>query len=196
MNDCCFRIERFTMLQLPPMPAWDSLHVLIIHFPIALLLLSPIFILISAALTPPKGRPYMVAALITLVLGTSSLFLATSSGHSAAELAERGGPADAVLKMHEELGEQTRILFAGLSAISLGMYLIPRFLRRDENRLFSSFLPAAFLSLYTVGILFLINTAHAGGRLVHEFGVHAVLPAGQSDRLEAPGSLAGTADSR
>ena len=184
------------MLQLPPMPAWNSLHVLIIHFPIALLLLSPIFILISAVLAPPKGRPYMVAALITLVLGTASLFLATSSGHSAAELAESGGPVDTVLKMHEDLGEETKIVFAGLSVISLGMYLVPRSLRLDENRLFSTFLPAAFLALYTVGVLFLINTAHAGGRLVHEFGVHAILPTSQSDRLEVRGSLAETVDDR
>lgn len=167
------------MLQIPPIPSWDSLHVLIIHFPIALLLLSPIFIVISAILTPPKGKPYMVAALITLLLGTASVFVAVSSGHSAAELAERGGPVDAVLKAHEELAEETEIVFAGLSVILLGMYAVPRLLHRDENRLFSSFLPSAFLALYTVGVLFLMNTAHAGGRLVHEFGVHAILPAGQ-----------------
>jgi hypothetical protein len=56
------------------------------------------------------------------------------------------------------------------------MYALPRILRRDENRVVSSFLPSAFLVLYTVGILFLVNTAHAGGRLVHEFGIHAILP--------------------
>jgi uncharacterized membrane protein len=164
------------MLQIPPIPAWDSLHVLIIHFPVALLLLTPIFIVISAVLTPPKGRPYMIAALITLLLGTASVFIAASTGHAAAELAERGGPVDAILKMHEELAEETELVFAGLSAILLGMYALPRILRRDENRLFSTFLPSAFLALYTVGMLFLVNTAHAGGRLVHEFGVHAILP--------------------
>lgn len=168
------------MLQIPPMPSWDSLHVLIIHFPIALLLLSPLFIVISAALTPPKGKPYMIAALITLLLGTASVFVAASTGHAAAELADRGGSVDAVLKSHQELAEETEIVFAGLSAILLGMFAVPRFLRRADNRLFSSFLPSAFLALYTVGVLFLINTAHVGGRLVHEFGVHAILPPEQS----------------
>lgn len=170
------------MLQIPPIPAWDSLHVLIIHFPIALLLLSPIFILISAVLAPPKGRPYMVAALITLLLGTTSLFIAVSSGEAAAELAERGGAVDAVLKSHEELAEQTRMAFAGLSVILTGMFLVPRLLRREEARLTSTFLPVAFLCLYTVGVLFLINTAHAGGRLVHEFGIHAILPESQNNQ--------------
>lgn len=180
------------MMQVPPIPAWDSLHVLIIHFPIALLLLSPIFIAISAVPTPPRGRPYMISALITLLLGTASVFIATSTGHSAAELAERGGPVDAVLKMHEELAEETEIVFAGLSAILLGMYALPRILGRGESRLFSTFLPSAFLALYAVGVLFLVNTAHAGGRLVHEFGVHAISPSegGQPPSPEASSETA------
>jgi uncharacterized membrane protein len=170
------------MLQFPPLPTWDSLHPLIIHFPIAFLLLSPIFILISAVLTPPKGKPYMMAALLILLLGTAGLFIAGSTGHAAAELAERGGPVNAVLEAHEDLASETQIVFAGLSAILLGMFAVPRILHRQENRLFSTFLPMAFLALYTVGFLFLVNTAHAGGRLVHEFGVHAIVPAtdGQS----------------
>lgn len=184
------------MLQIPPIPAWDSLHVLVIHFPIALLLLTPVFVVISAALAPPKGRPYMIAALITLFLGTVSVFVAASTGRAAAELAERGGTLDAVLKMHEELAEETEIVFAGLSAILIGMYAVPKLLRRDENRLFSSFLPSAFLALYTVGVLFLINTAHEGGRLVHEFGVHAILPPGQSTQPLVSGSAAEVTESR
>ena len=45
------------MLQFPPFPTWDSLHPLIIHFPIALLLVCPLFILIGAFLSAEKGRP-------------------------------------------------------------------------------------------------------------------------------------------
>jgi len=184
------------MLQLPPIPEWDSLHVLIVHFPIALLLLSPIFIGISAVITPPRGRPYMTAALITLLLGTVSLFIAVSTGHAAGEFAERGGAVGHVLKTHEELAEETKIVFAGLSAILLGMYALPRFLRHDENRLSSTFLPSAFLALYTVGILFLMNTAHAGGRLVHEFGVHAIVSPSHEDQPFIPNTSPETADGR
>lgn len=164
------------MLQFPSLPSWDSMHPLIIHFPIALLLLSPLFILISAIMRPPKGRPYMIAALLVLVLGTGSPFIAGSTGHAASELAERGGAVDAVLEAHEDLASETQIVFAGLSAILLGMFFVPRAFRRQESRLFSTFLPLAFLALYGVGFIFLVNTAHAGGRLVHEFGVHAIMP--------------------
>ena len=165
------------MLQLPSIPSWDAIHPLIVHFPIVLLLLSPLFILISMILAPPKGRPYMTAALIILVLGTGSLFLATETGEAGAQLAQRGGGMDAILAAHQNLATETEIVFAVLAVILLGMVLLPRFLRRRETRLATTFLPLAFLVLYSVGVLFLINTADAGARLVHEFGVHAVMPA-------------------
>jgi len=164
------------MFELPPMPTWDSLHPLIIHFPIALLFLSPLFIAISAVLAPPKGRPFLIAALIVLLLGTTSLFIAASTGQAAGELAERGGPVDSVLASHEDLASETRLIFSGLSAILLGMFFLPRILRRQETRIFSTVLPLAFLVLYSVGILFLVNTSHKGGMLVHEYGVHAMPP--------------------
>ncbi len=173
------------MLQLPPMPTWDSLHPLIIHFPIVLLLISPLFILISAVLAPPKGRPYMTVALLLLLLGTGSLFLAAETGEAAADLAERSEGMSAVLQSHEELASKTKIVFSGLSVLLLGMVVFFRLLRHVESRLFSTYLPLTFLVLYSVGVLFLINTAHAGGRLVHEFGVHAILPdaGGQAEAM-------------
>jgi uncharacterized membrane protein len=180
------------MLQLPPIPAWDSMHPLIVHFPIVLLLISPIFVAISAVPAPPKGRPYMVAAMLTILLGTISAYFATATGEAAAELADRAGAINAVLESHESLAEATKIIFSVLTLILFGMYLVPLMLRRQETRLFSTFLPLAFLALYSVGILFLVNTAHAGGRLVHEFGVHAILPASETSvtRVEAAESRA------
>jgi uncharacterized membrane protein len=174
------------MQQFPPIPTWDSLHPLIIHFPIVLLLLSPLFILISAAYHPPKGRPYMFVGLIMLLLGTCSLFLANASGEAAAQLAERGGPVDSVLATHESLAEETEIVFSVLSVILVGIVALPRILHREETRLTSTLMPLSFLVLYCAGILFVINTAHAGARLVHEFGVHATIPAENSQTSALP----------
>ena len=164
------------MLQFPPIPTWDAIHPLIVHFPIVLLLLSPIFIAISAALPPPKNRPYMLVALLILLLGTGSLFVAASTGEEAAALADRGGGVNGVLAAHERLASDTKIVFSALSFILLGLFAWPRILRQPETRKRSTVLPIAFLAVYSVGVLFLVNTAHAGGRLVHEFGVHAMLP--------------------
>ncbi len=174
------------MFELPPMPTWDSLHPLIVHFPIALLFLSPIFIGISAALAPPKGRPFLIAALIVLVLGTASLFVAASTGRAAGELAERGGPVDSVLASHEDLASETKLIFSGLLTILIAMFFLPRILRRQETRIFSTVLPLAYLVLYSVGIMFLVNASHQGGRLVHEFGVHAIAPDAGSHPEPAP----------
>jgi uncharacterized membrane protein len=176
--------------------SWNSLHLLIIHFPIALLLLSPLFILISTVPAPPRNRPYMIAAIVILLLGNGGLFLAGLTGHAAAEGAERGGAVNAVLESHQDLASETQIVFAGLSVILLGMYLIPKALHCEENRLFATFLPLAFLALYAAGILFLVDTAHAGVRLVHEFEVHAPAPAASdsSSRLRIPENSTGTAE--
>ena len=172
------------MLQIPPIPSWDAIHPLIIHFPIALLLLSPLFILISALLTPSKSRPYFMAGLMVLLLGTAGLYVAASTGEAAAELAEQAKTAESMLSTHEHLASETKVIFSVLSIILVGMSFVPRILRGQETRLTSTYLPAAFLVLYAVGVLILVNTAHAGGRLVHEFGVHAqVAPAASEQAL-------------
>lgn len=164
------------MPQLPPLPGWDAMHPLLIHFPIVLLLLAPPFVLIAAILRPPKNRPYMTVALSMLLLGTLSLFLAASSGEDAAELADRDGAVNAVISTHEALASTCEILFSVLSACFAGIYIWPRVSRRVETRITSTVVPLVFVSIYSMGLLYLINTAHAGGRLVHEFGIHAMMP--------------------
>jgi uncharacterized membrane protein len=168
------------MLQIPPIPPWEAAHPLFVHFPIALLFLSPLFILISAIMAPPKGRPYMISALIILFLGTAGLFLAAAAGEAAATQVSPTSAAAAVLETHEEFAERSEIVFSGLSVILLGIVVIPRIMRHQDVRLTTTFMPLSFLILYAVGILYLVNTAHAGGRLVHEFGVHAAAPAGNT----------------
>ena len=174
------------MPQFPPIPTWDSLHPLVIHFPIVLLLLSPLFILISTILSPAKGRPYMTGALIILLLGTVGLFVAAATGEAAATLADRGGEVDAVLAAHEDLATETEIVFSALLVVLVGIVALPRILRFHETRLTSTFMPLAFLVLYSAGIVFVVNTAHEGGRLVHEFGVHAMIPAGSGQSQTSP----------
>lgn len=175
------------MFQFPPVPTWDAMHPLLIHFPIVLLVLAPVFVVIGAALRPPANRPYMTVALIMLLLGSLSLFLAASSGEEAAELADRSGGVNSVLAAHEALASTCEILFSVLSAIFAGIYIWPRLFRRIETRVTSTVVPLAFLSLYSVSLLYLVNTAHAGGRLVHEFGVHAMMP---QDKAHPPATSA------
>ena len=162
-------------MQFPSIPSWDAMHPLIIHFPIVLLLLAPILILIAAILRPPRNRAAMIVGLAALLLGTASLFLAASSGEKAAELADRSDSVEAVLSAHEHLASRTEIVFSALSLLFVGTFLWPKLRGVPETCRTSTIAPILFLGFYALGIAYLVSTAHAGGRLVHEFGVHALV---------------------
>jgi uncharacterized membrane protein len=166
------------MMQLPPIPSWQALHPLIVHFPIALLLVAPVFVIVGAVLGPPKSRTFLVSALILMVLGTASLFVSAETGEAAGKLAPRTPAVQAVIEQHEELAETTEILFSMLTVAFAALLFAPKLLRRDLASRFLRALLAAFLLFYATGVLFLANTAHHGGRLVHELGVRAPLASG------------------
>jgi uncharacterized membrane protein len=169
------------MLQFPAIPSWDALHPLIIHFPIALLLIAPIFIIVGAVLTPAKGRSYLVAAMVLLLVGTATIFVAVQTGEAAGKLAERTPGMDLVLENHESLAQRTQAVFSVLSVIFLALLAVPWLLKRADTRLTTTILPLAFLVLYSAGALLLVNTAHNGGRLVHEFGIRAMVTSPPAD---------------
>lgn len=160
------------MVEFPPLPSWDGLHPLIVHFPIALLLVAPLFVLLGVVLR--RGRPFLWAALILMAIGTAGTFLAVSTGEAAGKLAERTPQINAVLEHHEQLAERTRVGFAVLTAIFAAI-LVPAFFRREPGRVVTVVLPLVFLVCYGGGVVLLANTAHNGGRLVHELGVQALI---------------------
>ncbi len=81
-----------------------------------------------------------------------------------------------VLSQHQGMAEKCEIAFSILTGLYVAMIVGRRFLRWPENRAWNLATAGAFLVPYAFGILMLVNTAHAGGRLVHEFGVHAMVP--------------------
>jgi uncharacterized membrane protein len=158
----------------PPIPSWDGLHPLIIHFPIALLIVAPLIVLIGIFL-PEKGRAFMISAFILMLLGTIAAFIAVSTGSAAGELAERMNNVESVLEEHEELAETTRTVFAALTAIFGVIVFAPMLLKKELSRMIIIPLNLAFLLFYGSGVVLLMNTAHQGGRLVHEFGIRAMM---------------------
>ena len=163
------------MIQMPPIPSWEGLHPLIVHFPIVLLLIAPLLVLVGALLKPESGRPVLYVALGLMVAGTLSAFLAGATGEAAGKLAERTPEISAVLERHEELADATRAVFSALTVIFAAILFAPMMFRKLSGRLVSTVLPLVFLLFYGVGVLLLMNTAHNGGRLVHEFGVKALV---------------------
>lgn len=161
------------MLDLPLMPNWNGLHPLIVHFPIALLFVAPLFLILGIAIGPLKGRPFLVSALILMALGTVSIFLAVETGEAASELVRSTSEVRTVLRQHQDLAETTEVSFALLTVVLAALLYVPKLLRRELGPQVNVALLAAYLLFYATGALFLVNTAHRGARLVHEFGVKA-----------------------
>lgn len=157
---------------LPPIPSWTELHPLVVHFPIALLLVAPLFIVCGIIANAPKGRPFLVAAFVLMLLGTGGIFLAVATGEAAGEVAHRTASVSAVLERHEDLAEATRMVFSVLTVVFASLLFLPRVFKLEATSASARILPLAFLLLYAAGAVLLVNTAYHGGRLVHELGIH------------------------
>lgn len=163
------------MIDLPPIPSWDALHPLVVHFPVALLLVAPILVLLGLLLEPTRGRGLLVSALVLMILGTVGAWFAVGTGEAAGRLAERNPAVSALLEHHEDLAESVRMVFTTLTVVFAAVLFVPALLRRKLGRAATTSLLAVFLAFYAVGAVLLANTAHNGGRLVHEQGVHAFM---------------------
>lgn len=178
------------MIELPPIPTWNAIHPLIVHFPIALLLTAPVLILFGVTLAPSRGRGFFLAALVMMALGTVATFLASATGEAAGRVARRSAEIGAVLSRHESLADITRVVFGVLTiAFAVLLYGLERL--ETRQRFGVVVLPLLFLAFYGVGLLILVNTAYAGERLVHQFGVHA--PFANASGTMMPGARSETA---
>ena len=164
----------------PSIPGWDGLHPLIVHFPIALLLIAPVLVILGLVFSK-HSKGVFLSAFVLMVLGTIAVYVATSTGAAAGELAERQKNVEAVLEQHEELAETTRTIFTALTIIFAAILIIPGLLKKNLGRASSAILHIAFLVFYLAGALVLANTAHQGGRLVHELGVRAMVTTNAGD---------------
>ena len=67
---------------------WGSLHPMVVHMPIALLLISPLFIVLGL-IFPKSAKTFYISALTLFIIGTLAIFLAISTGEKASELIEK-----------------------------------------------------------------------------------------------------------
>ena len=135
----------------------QSLHPLIVHFPIALLLTSVAIDL--AALVVRRPALHRVA-LWNLCLGTLGAGAAVWSGLEASEVAKHSFEIWKVMSLHQRLGQSTLALGVLLCAIRLP--------RRDQLSARVRLLTIA-LAMGMAGTL--SYGAYLGGRMVYELGV-------------------------
>ncbi|GAB4136588.1 DUF2231 domain-containing protein [Thermopirellula anaerolimosa] len=157
----------------PPPP--EGYHVLLIHFPIALLLVAPLFILLGA-LVAARWQGFAVVAALLMILGTAGTWVAVSTGETARDVIEEASDdALDVLEHHEELGELTRNVYTGLTAAYVIFVFLTLVWSPISKAAIRIPLGLIFVALSAAGALYLAGTAHLGGRLVHEFGIRAKL---------------------
>lgn len=154
------------------------MHPLMVHFPIALLLIGPLLLLIGLLLGK-FGRGVILSALIVMIFGTLTINLAAISGHAAEHAVKDAGQINsanhAMLNQHEHYADMARFSFSALTGLFL---LTVIFLAIFGKRLKTWVRPVCYvviLLLCVPAILLLINAADMGALLVHKHGVHVRL---------------------
>jgi len=158
----------------PPIPSWDGLHPLVIHFPIALLLVAPI-LLVLGLVWRRHAQGVFAAALVLMALGTVGAWVAVSTGQAAGELVIRTPEINDIILRHASLAETTRTTFTVLSALFALLLALPLILKERLRVWVHVTALEVFLVIYASATLLVANTAHLGGTLVHEQGVQAML---------------------
>ena len=157
---------------LPPIPPFDQLHPLVIHFPIALVLVTPVVIALALA-WHKQARVLLVVATLLMIMAGGAAILAVQTGNAASGYAENVLGAGPVLDDHAKMGTRARNATLALTgALAIGTALA----WRGGEKLPRKFVligGGVYLAVHAAGALLVANAAHEGGRLVHEFGVRA-----------------------
>lgn len=162
------------MPTLPPTPSWDGLHPLIVHFPIGLLMAAPVLLVLGMIFRDGR-RLFSIAALVVMLMGTAAVYVAVETGEAAAELAERTPQVSVVLEHHQGLAETTRTLFTILTVVFAAILFGPALLKKQLRRSVFVLVNVVFLIVYAAAAVYVADTGHNGGRLVHELGVRAMM---------------------
>jgi len=135
----------------------ESVHPLIVHFPIALLMTAVFLDITAMALKRPQ---FHRVALWNLSLGTVGAAVAVRTGLWAAEIAKHTFEIHQVMELHRKLGIATLIL--GVLIVGWRLWKRDRLGKRARV-------------IVLIGMLAMAGTlgygSHLGGRLVFEVGV-------------------------
>jgi|SRR5882724_11495222 len=149
-------------------------HPVIVHFPIAILILG-LFLDLAALLS--RREWISRAALVLLVVGALASVVAVRSGSEQATEIARPPALDGPLEEHAESGKLTMVFFLALAATRGAL---ARF------RKLSPTIHAATFAAWIVGAILLARTGYFGGQLVYRHGAGVTPDAPSGDAR--PGS--------
>ena len=162
------------MPQLPMIPGWDGIHPLLIHFPLTLFFLAPVFVLFAGFAKTTTRHTFLISALTVMLLGIASTYAAFEAGQTAAATVTPTGEVRTVVERHQELASLAR---SSLTAATLlfGLTLLICTCFHLQIHELTGVLPLGSVVFYALGLFWLINAAYYGERLVHEFGVGSIV---------------------
>ena len=147
-------------------PSFPSLHVMVIHFPLALICLAPLFDLGCLFLRDQVWLDR--TATLLYVLGTLGAGAAYLAGERAARaLSDLSPAAESALADHESSAMITLIALAIVSLFRLWV----SWLSRADSRISIGVFRLAAIPLALVGLALLTVTADRGGSLVYGHGL-------------------------
>jgi len=169
---------------LPPIPPYEGLHPIVVHFPLGILLIAWVPMVIGLILKKQR-HTWMASAAMLLVLGTIGAFAAVLTGEAADGIVGETSVAvgDAIHE-HEETAELARTLFVGVTVLFLAAWGVASKIK-PKRRAMAAWIGGALVAIaYAGASLTLMNAGHQGGVLVHTHGIHA--PLGSPDPGASP----------
>ena len=146
-------------------PSWaPNLHPLVIHFPIALLIVAALADLVDILV----GRPdwLRTAGTALYALGVVGAVVACVSGQQAANTVLMSGMAHSIVAAHRTWALATTFYF--------GVLVIVRFALTFTGAPVGRWLRVLLFVAAVAGVAGLLQTAERGGRLVYEQGVGVI----------------------
>jgi uncharacterized membrane protein len=132
------------------------LHPMIVHFPIALLIVGFLFDIGGMFI---KHESFTSTGFYLLILGSAGVIAAFLSGNMAGGSIAEEGMLGKALEKHEEAAELTIWLVSTTAVLRISLLLIKRY---------SGYLKAGVLVLYFISIFAIGRTGYYGGKLVYE----------------------------
>ena len=157
------------MFLLPTFPGWDGIHALLIHFPLTLFFLAPVFALMGACSRAANRRAFLTSTLMLMLFGTVSTYVAFETGEAAA-IADLNQEAKAIVERHREFADLTRSSFT-VATLLFGLTAVICMFFHLGVRELTGVLPLGAAAFYVLGLFWLIQAARQGEKLAHEFGV-------------------------
>ncbi len=149
----------------------QHIHPMIVHFPIALLIVG---LLADSIGLFSKKDFFSKAGFYLLILGTLGVIAAYFSGNLAGDGVTEAGPLKQALETHEDAAELSILLISIAALVRIAFVAIKKY---------SGSLKWVAFALFLIGVLSIARTGYYGGELVykHAAGVQFNLGFGNPD---------------